>query len=83
MGPYAGESEDSIFKRKIKEIEENGYTFWHHQSYQAKPSMVQELGNAAKGSMIKLIFTCTGSRRRGEDTKKHPQAKRYGLPRER
>ena len=77
MGPYAGESEDSIYERKINEIEENGYTFWHHQSNQAKPDMVQELGKAAKGSSIQLILTSTGSRGSGEDTKKHPQAKRY------
>ena len=77
MGPYAGENEDSIFKRKKREIEENGYTFWHHQSNQAKPNMVQVLGKAAKGSTIKLILTSTASRRSGGDTKKHPQAKQY------
>jgi hypothetical protein len=79
MGPYAGESEKSIFIRKMKEIEANGYTLWHHQSYQAKPNMVQELGKSAKGSPIKLILTSTGSRKRGEDTKKHTQAKRYSV----
>ena len=77
MGPYAGETECSIFKRKIREIKENGYTFWHHQSYQAKPEMVQELGKTARSFPINLILTSTGSRRSGDDTKKHPQAKYY------
>ena len=77
MGPYAGESESSIFTRKRREINENGFTFWHHQSYQAKPDMVQELGKAAEGSPIKLILTSTGSKKRGEDTKKHAQAKKF------
>jgi len=77
MGPYAGESENSIFNRKMNEIEENNYTFWHHQSNQAKPDMVQELGKEAKGSTIKLILTSTGSRGSGGDTKKHPQARQY------
>ena len=77
MGPYAGESTNSIFNRKMNEIEENSYTFWHHQSNQAKPDMVQELGKEAEGSAIKLILTSTGSRGSGGDTKKHPQARRY------
>ena len=79
MGPYAGESENSIYVRKMKEINENGYTFWHHQSYQAKPNMVQALGKSADGSPIQLLLTSTGSRKRGVMTKKHPQANRYSI----
>ena len=79
MGPYAGESEDSIFRRKKNEIEKVGYTFWHHQSSQAKPDMVQVFGKAAKESTIKFVLTSTGSRRSGEDTKKHPRARRYSI----
>lgn len=76
MGPYAGESEGNIFRRKNEEIERHGFTFWHHQSYQAKPGVVQEMGKIAarEGEPVYLILTRTGSRGSGVDTKRSRQA---------
>jgi hypothetical protein len=79
MGPYAGEREQAIFKRKIGEIEENGFTFWHHQSNKANPKNVQRLGTNAKSEneLIYFILIKTGSRTSGQDTKKSNQATKF------
>jgi hypothetical protein len=77
MGSYAGESEHSIFERKMREIEANGYTFWHIQSIKAQPQMVQKLGISANGKSIKFILTTGASSQKSRGTQKHPQAKRY------
>lgn len=76
MGPYAGESEGDIFRRKTEEIEKHGFTFWHHQSYQAQPGMVQQTGEIAarEGELVYFILTRTGSRGSGTDTKRSRQA---------
>lgn len=43
MGPHAGESENEIFNRKIRDTRNYGLTFWLMKSYQAKPVMVQNI----------------------------------------
>lgn len=81
MGPYAGESINSIFNRKIQEIQNTGFTFWHHQSYQAKPEMVQKIGNQAQNEdqTVSFILLSSGLRGSGQDTKKSPMATKYSL----
>lgn len=49
IGPHAGESENEIFNRKIQDIKNIGRTFWLMKSFKAKPPMVQELCQKAKG----------------------------------
>lgn len=80
MGPYAGESESSIFSRKIGEIERHSFTLWHHQSLQARPGMVQKLGERAsrEGLPVHFVLTTSGSRGSGVDTKESQQATLYG-----
>lgn len=41
MGPHAGETENGIFDRKIKDISEVGRTFWLVRSSRSRPSIVQ------------------------------------------
>ena len=78
-GPYAGEPEKDILPRKRREIEACGFTFWHHQSYKAKPDAVQTLGAKAKseGEPLYFLLIESSSNRGGLDTKKSPQAKEY------
>lgn len=78
-GPYAGEGEDDIYERKAREINACGFTFWHHQSYQAKPELVQRIGTQAeaKGQRLYLLIMRTGSNGSGANTKKSSQATCY------
>jgi hypothetical protein len=43
IGPHAGESENEIFERKMKDIETVGVTYWLTRSHGAKPGMVQDI----------------------------------------
>jgi hypothetical protein len=78
-GPYAGEGEDDIYARKVREIDTCGFTFWHHQSYQAKPDLVQRTGAQAEaeGQKLYLVIMRTGSNSAGVDTKKSNRATSY------
>jgi hypothetical protein len=42
IGPHAHETENTIFKRKIEDINKVGKTFWLTKSHQSKPDMVQQ-----------------------------------------
>lgn len=42
IGPHAGETENTIFKRKIEDINNVGKTFWLIKSHLSKPDMVQQ-----------------------------------------
>ncbi|MCK4781446.1 hypothetical protein KAS79_00775 [Candidatus Parcubacteria bacterium] len=48
VGPHAGELEKEIFQRKIKDIDNVGFTFWIIRSFQAKLEMVQTICKKAK-----------------------------------
>jgi hypothetical protein len=78
-GPYAGEGEDDIYMRKMREIGACGYTLWHHQSYQAKPELVQRMGSQAEaeGQRLFLVIMRTGSHGGGIDTMKSNRATGY------
>jgi len=41
IGPHAGETENTIFKRKIEDINYVGKTFWLIKSHQSKPDIIQ------------------------------------------
>jgi hypothetical protein len=43
MGSHAGEDADTIFCRKIGDVDRAGKTFWLLKSYKARPPQVQEL----------------------------------------
>jgi len=63
----------------MKEIENCGFTFWHHQSYQAKPDLVQRIGFQAESERqrLYLVIISTGVHGSGLDTKKSKRATRY------
>ena len=48
IGPHAGETEDEIFRRKIRDISNIGKTFWLIKSYNAKPDLVQQFCRYAR-----------------------------------
>jgi len=48
IGAHAGESRQEIFRRKIKDINRVGHTFWLFKSNQAKPNIVQCFCKRAK-----------------------------------
>ena len=78
-GPYAGESERDIFKRKRREIETTGYTFWHHQSRTAKPRDVQTFCkiHESQETPIYFVLITASSGGSGGDTKKSNQARYF------
>jgi hypothetical protein len=53
MGDHAGEGSDTIFDRKINDIDRTGLTFWLMRSAKARPSEVQ---NICKTFPIFTIF---------------------------
>lgn len=91
-GPYGHETETKILTRKTREIQDCKYTFWHHQSRNATPEMVQELGAMAEreNEVVYFVLLKGAGGRPGEDTKKttpathyrvNPDGRLFGLPR--
>lgn len=79
MGFHAGESEEEIFTRKKREIEETGKSFWLHKSYKAKPDTVQNLCKKAlleKNEPI-CIFIEASSKKGAQPTKRTDKAKEF------
>lgn len=62
VGTHAGETLKQIFKRKRKEIEKAGFTFWLYKSHSAKPKTIQKL---AKNNKETLCFFVKASSRTG------------------
>jgi hypothetical protein len=52
MGGHAGEGVDTIFKRKMADVDAVGRTFWVARSPKARPSQVQQLCAAERGYVI-------------------------------
>ncbi len=79
MGPYGDEEESDIFIRKTREIQDCKYTFWHHQSRNATPEMVQELGAMAEQENESVYFVLLkgAGGKSGDNTKKTTQATHY------
>ncbi len=80
IGPYAHEEENEMLPRKKLEISKCGYTFWHHQSFQAQPDKVQEMGIQAsqKDFPIYLVLVDPANGKKGAvDTKPTPPASHY------
>ncbi len=48
MGPHAGEDEATIYARKMKEIEDEGFSLWVHGSNSARPEPVKRLCRRAE-----------------------------------
>lgn len=63
MGEHAGEGVDSIFVRKISDIERTGKTFWLVRSPRSRPLQVQRLCTAAPGYTIFIGPATTGGAR--------------------
>ncbi len=79
MGPYAKENEHKILIRKIREIHDCKYTFWHHQSRNATPEMVQELGAMAEreNEAVYFVLIKGAKGRSGVDTNETSYATHY------
>lgn len=52
MGNHAGEGVDTIFERKVADVEAVGRTFWVARSAKARPGQVQQLCAAQRGYVI-------------------------------
>lgn len=78
MGPYAKENEHKILIRKIREIHDCKYTFWHHQSHFA-PEMVQELGAMLRreNEAVYFVLIKGAKGRSGVDTNETSYATHY------
>jgi len=55
IGPHAGETENTIFKRKIEDINNVGKTFWLIKSHLSKPDMVQQFCRIGLREKLKVI----------------------------
>lgn len=65
MGGHAGEGEDTIFNRKIDDIEQNGRTFWVVRSRKAQPFQLQEM---CKTETAYVIFVSPATKGGARDT---------------
>jgi hypothetical protein len=74
MGEHAGEGADSIFVRKIADIERTGKTFWLIRSQKSQPLHVQKLCAKSPGYTIFIEPATTGGAR---PTTKADTAKEY------
>ncbi len=52
MGPHAGEDEAAIYTRKMKEIEDEGFSLWVHSSTAARPEAVKRLCRRAADAHV-------------------------------
>ncbi len=79
MGPHAGESEEFIFERKIKEVSDAGRSFWVHRSSNAKPERVKALCRkaGAEGRPVYCVFIEPSSRGGAQPTSEGQLATRY------
>lgn len=75
MGPHAGEDESTIFARKMKEIEDEGFSLWVHSSNIARPEAVKRLCHKVvdMNAVPYCIFIEGGS----EPTKEDRRASEY------
>jgi len=74
MGDHAGESTDSIFYRKIADINRLGKTFWLMRSPKARPSQVQGICETAPSYTIFFEPATKGGAR---PTKEEDASKEY------
>lgn len=81
MGPHAGESEEEIFERKRREIEDTGKSFWLHKSYNAKPDVVQDISKEAlkKSNTPLCIFIQASSKKGAQPTKQADRMREFSV----
>lgn len=79
IGPHAGETEQEIFLRKIKEIENTGKSFWLHRSHGAKPDLVQRFAEESvkRGKSPFCFFIEPSSKGGAWETTKAEVAKEF------
>src|SRR5659263_137066 len=79
IGSHAGETEDTIFKRKIEDINNIGKTLWLIKSHQSKPDIVQLFCRINLREKLKVYcFFIEPSRKGGAiPTKKDMQAESF------
>ena len=78
VGTHAGESLQRIFKRKKKEIEKAGYTYWLYKSHSAKPNTVQKLAKFGKNN-LDCYFISASARSGSRPTKEQGISKYFSV----
>jgi hypothetical protein len=74
MGDHAGEGSDTIFDRKIKDVDQTGLTFWLIRSPRARPPEVQ---NICKEFPVFTIFVEPSSKGGARPTIEEDAAEEY------
>ncbi len=79
MGPHAGEDEHTIYARKMKEIEDEGFSLWVHSSNSARPEAVKRLCRRAEdaGETPYCIFIAPSSPGGAQPTSQDRRAAEY------
>lgn len=77
LGVHAGEGVDSIFSRKLMDIEHVGRTYWLIHARQARVQMVQELGQSVNRDSVKCYFIEGSSKKAARPTTTEDAARKF------
>lgn len=69
IGPHAGEDLETIFKRKIKDIEQCSYTYWICKSRVISPEIISSFQEYNNQKDLYILFIKTTTNSQGKDTK--------------
>ena len=75
VGPHAGQTENSIFDRKIKDIEKVGETFWVIKKISYKS--LEEVQGFCENGKVKIYFISPSIKGAAKDTKNTSENNEY------